>query len=244
VISVDPGKLELDWAGNAPRGWGADVCVALLTDTNGSSWDATAGAFAETLEGGFAGELAVVASSMKLGAVGERTAAAGVRFRPLEAPPGARLADRARTAIEATDARIHVFVSAPAIPLPDWLPSMVALFSPSRNAGVVAARNLADDGSLQAAGGLLGPDGSPRRRGEGDPNPDRPEYCFVRAVDFCSPPVLATTRGVFERLGGFDERGGVRADAMVDFSLRAGQAGTRVYYQPQARVVTMREGVR
>ena len=121
---------------------------------------------------------------------------------------------------------------------------MVALFSPDRDAGVVAPRTSPATGSLEAAGGLLGPDGSPRRRGDGDPNPDRPEYCFVRPVDFCSPPVLATRREVFERLAGFDERGGAPADAIVDFSLRAGQAGTRVYYQPQARVVTIGDGVR
>jgi GT2 family glycosyltransferase len=63
-------------------------------------------------------------------------------------------------------------------------------------------------------------------------------------VDFCSPPLLATRRDLFERLGGFDERRAATADAVVDFSLRAGQSGAPVYYQPEARVVAMGNGLR
>ena len=130
-----------------------------------------------------------------------------------------------------------VFVTAPAVPLPDWLPSILALFSRDERAGVVGTRVLSPIGSLEEAGGILAADGSPRRRGEGDHNPDRPEYGFVKRVDFCSRPLLATTRDVFERLKGFN--GGVvaPADALVEFSLRVGQAARPVYYQPDARVV-------
>jgi GT2 family glycosyltransferase len=51
--------------------------------------------------------------------------------------------------------------------------------------------------------------------------------------------MLATTRDLFERLGGFPEESGAPADALVDFSLRAGRTGAPVHYQPQARVVTI-----
>ena len=130
-----------------------------------------------------------------------------------------------------------VFVTAPAVPLPDWLPSMLALFSRDERAGVVGTRVLSPIGSLEEAGGILAADGSPRRRGEGDHNPDRPQYRFVKRVDFCSRPLLATRRELFERLKGFD--GGIvaPADALVDFSLRAGRAAASVYYQPHARIV-------
>jgi hypothetical protein len=247
VIGVDhgdPPRTRLEWVEDAPRGWGEDVSVVLFPEANGDAWSATAGAVAETLGDGFDGELTIVGDAVKLGAAIERAGAAGMRMRPLEAPPAASLANRARIALDATGGRIHVFITGPAVPLPDWLPAIAGLFSPSRDAGVVATRILASDGSLAAAGGLLAPDGSRRRRGEGDPDPDRPEYRFVRPVDFCAPPVLATRRDVFERLGGFGNRSLEPAEAIVDFSLRAGKGGAEVCYQPQARVVALGEAVR
>jgi GT2 family glycosyltransferase len=97
-------------------------------------------------------------------------------------------------------------------------------------------------GFLEEAGGIVTANGIRERRGAGDANPDRPEYCFVRRVDFCSPPLVATRRDLFDRLGGFEP--GPSADALVDYSLRAGEAGAPVYYQPEARVVAIGEGDR
>jgi GT2 family glycosyltransferase len=96
-------------------------------------------------------------------------------------------------------------------------------------------------GTLKEAGGIVAPGGSHERLGEGDADPDRPRYRVVRRVDFCSPPLLATRRDLFERLGGFGEGRVAPADALVDFSLRAGRSGVPVHYQPQARVVALGE---
>jgi O-antigen biosynthesis protein len=168
----------------------------------------------------------------------ERGAAADLRTRSIEVAPGTGIGERARAAIEGSDRSVHALVTEPAVPLPDWLPSVVPLVSDERDAGVVGARILSDDGALEEAGGILD-DGRRRRRGEGDSDPDRPEYRFVQRVDFCSPPLLATRRDVFERLGGFDAGHRATADAVIDFSLRAGRSGVPVYYQPRARVVAM-----
>jgi GT2 family glycosyltransferase len=134
-----------------------------------------------------------------------------------------------------------VLVAGPAAPLPGWLPSMLSLFRCGRDAGVVGARIISAQGALREAGGVLSAAGARRRLGEGDPDPDRPEYGFVRRVDFCSPPLVAARRELFERRARRDEREVARAQAVVDVSLRAGQAGLPVYYQPQARVVTIGE---
>ncbi len=104
---------------------------------------------------------------------------------------------------------------------------------------MVGTRILSGEGVLKEAGGILAADGSPRHRGEGDHDPDRPQYRFLRTVDFCSPPLFATSRELFERLEGFDER--AQPGGPVDFSLRAGRSGANVYYQPEARVVTIGE---
>jgi hypothetical protein len=243
VIKVDPKSSErgeLEWLARVPSGWGEDVSVTLLPDADASPWDATLGAFAETLEEGFAGELSVVGDPAKLRPASEPDA--GVRVRPIEVAAGASLAQRARAATDATHRRVHVFVTAPAVPLPGWLPSILALLSQDGDAAVVGTRTLSWDGTLEEAGGILTAGGRRRRRGEGDHDPDRPEYRFVRRVDFCSPPLLATRRDLFERLAGFDKRRLAPADALVDFSLRARQSGAPVYYQPEARVVTIGNG--
>jgi hypothetical protein len=242
VIKVDPNSRErgeLEWLAGGASGWGEDVSVTLIPDANAAPWDATLTAFAETLNDGFAGELSVIGDPAKLGPASERAAAAGVRMRPIEISAGASLAQRAQAATKAGDQRVHVFVTAPAVPLPEWLPSILALFSPDRDAGVVGPRILSRYGALEEAGGILAAGGSRERRGEGDQDPDRPEYGFVQRVDFCSPPLLAIRRDLFERLGGFDEGRVAPAEALVEFSLRAGQSGARVYYQPRARVVTI-----
>jgi hypothetical protein len=219
VIRVDPDSTDaaqVEWLPGTPQGWGEDVRVTLLADSEDSAWQASRSAFAETLGDGFAGELSMVG-----------------------AEAGTSLAERARAAAAAGDHRIQAFVTAPAIALEGWLPPMLSLFSRNEDAGVIGARTVSGDGTLRAAGGVLASGGAPEWRGEGDPDPDSPEYCFVRRVDFCSPPLLVTTRDLFERLAGFDERRATPAEAMLDFSLRAGRTGAHVYYQPHARVVAL-----
>jgi hypothetical protein len=244
VLRVDserPQRAEVEWRADDPRlGWGNDACVTLIAEDT-SSWSTTLTAFAETLTDGYAGELGVVADSQELITVSRKAAEDGVSVRLIEAPASATLAERALAAAEATDRRTHVFVTRPAVPLPNWLPSILALFANDRDAGVVGTRILSFSGALEEAGGILGPDGSRQARGAGDENPDRPEYRFVRRVDFCSPPMLATRRDIFDRLDGFDENRLTAADALIDFSMRAGQLGAAVYYQPRASIVRIGE---
>jgi hypothetical protein len=245
VIRVDAGseRAELEWLAGGGGGWGEDVNVALIPAAGGWPWDAILGSFAEMLNDGFGGEFSATGDPAALGPASERATAAGVPIRPVEAPAGTSLARRARAAAESSDRRLQIFLTAPAIPLPSWLPSILALHAPERGTGVVGARIVSRLGFLEEAGGILAANGMRKRRGAGDANPDRPEYCFVQRVDFCSPPLLATSRDLFDRLGGF-EQGPVAPDqALIDFSLRAGKAGAPVYYQPEARVVAIGNGI-
>jgi hypothetical protein len=245
VIRVDsdsPERTELEWLAGGHSGWGEDVGVTMIPDADDPRFEPTLAAFSEALNGGFAGDFTAVGDQATLGAAGERAAAAGVPLRQVEAPSGASVARRARAAVESSDRRLQIFLTAPVVLLPGWLPSTLALLE--RDAGVVGARIVSRLGILEEAGGILAADGTRKRRGEGDANPDRPEYCFVRRVDFCSPPLVATKRDLFDRLGGFDHGPLAPADALVDFSLRAGQAGAPVYYQPEARVVAIGNGDR
>ena len=239
LVPTSRGGILVDWQPGASSGWGENASVVLLPGSDEHAWVATASAIAETLDDGFSGQLGVVGSAATLGGAREAAAAAGVQARLIEVSADANFAQRGHAAAGSSAHPILVFVAAPAAPLPNWLPSMLALFSRYELAGVVGTRILSPSGHLREAGGILAADGSPQRRGEGDQDPDRPEYHFVKRVDFCSRPLLATHRDVFARLKGFDDSVIARADALADFSLRAGRAAVPVYYQPEARVVSI-----
>src|SRR5207248_7588863 len=116
--------------------------VVLIPDSADRTWEATITAFAETLEDGFAGELCLIGAPAALARASEVRAAAGARVRLIEG--GGSIAQRARAAAKASGHRMLVFVTAPAVPLPDWLPSLLALFSRDERAGVFPTRRTSE----------------------------------------------------------------------------------------------------
>ena len=173
VIRVDsdsPERTELEWRGRGDSGWGEDVSMTMLPGTGDWPWDATLAAFAEALNDGFAGEFSVAGDSSTLGPATERAAAAGVRLREVEAPTGTSLTRLAHAAAKGSDRRLQVFLTAPAVPLPGWLPSMLGLLGTEPDAGVIGARIVSRFGFLEEAGGILA-GGKRERRGEGDAEP-------------------------------------------------------------------------
>jgi GT2 family glycosyltransferase len=122
-----------------------------------------------------------------------------------------------------------------------WLDRMVELMCRVPDCGLVGSKLLFADGSLQEAGGVIWSDGTGWNFGRND-DPDRPEYNYVREVDYCSGASILLRRALFERLGGFDTRYAPAyfEDSDLAFSVRA--AGLRVLYQPTSVVVHV-EGV-
>ena len=126
-------------------------------------------------------------------------------------------------------------------PAPDAIAAMLALFRARPDTGAVGARLLFPDGCLQEAGGIIWRDGSGWNYGRGD-DPDKPEYNYVREVDYCSAAALMLPRALFARLGGFDPRYAPAYYEDTDLAFRLRDAGHPVLYQPRARVVHV-EGV-
>jgi GT2 family glycosyltransferase/glycosyltransferase involved in cell wall biosynthesis len=124
---------------------------------------------------------------------------------------------------------------------PRFLEELLGTFEIKADAGLVGAKLLYPDGRLQEAGGIIWNDASGWNFGHSD-DPEKPEYCYLRKVDYCSGACIMVPRHLFNRLGGFDTRYRPAYYEDADLSFQIRKAGYGVYYQPLARV-THFEGI-
>jgi O-antigen biosynthesis protein len=117
-----------------------------------------------------------------------------------------------------------------------WLDSMLALLRARPDAGAVGSMLLYPDGRLQEAGGIIWCDGSGWNYGRGD-DPEKPDYGYVREVDYCSAASLMVPRAVWEELGGFDDSFTPAYCEDSDFAFRLRASGRKMFYQPRSRVL-------
>ncbi len=120
--------------------------------------------------------------------------------------------------------------------LDGWLEPMLALLREQPDTGAVGAKLLYPDGRLQEAGGIIWRDGTGWNFGRNE-DPGKPEYNYVREVDYCSGAALLVPAEVFQRLGGFDERYAPAYFEDTDLCFRLRQIGLKTLYQPAAQII-------
>ena len=161
-------------------------------------------------------------------------AVSGVRFVRNEANLG--FIGSCNRGAELAQGEFLIFLNNDALVGPGWFDALLDTFAQRADAGLVGAKLVYPDGRLQEAGGRVARDGGALNVGRGD-DADRPEYNYLRAVDYCSGACLAITADLFRTLGGFDTRyaPAYYEDTDLAFAVRA--AGRKVYYQPLATIV-------
>lgn len=134
-----------------------------------------------------------------------------------------------------------VFLNNDTLVQPNWLYYMVALFERYNNVGVVVSKLVYPNGKLQEAGSIIWKDGSTSGYGKGD-DPDKPEYLYVREVDYGSGACLMIKKNLFEQIGGFDETFAPAYYEDVDLCLKTWSRGYKVLYQPKSVIIHYEHG--
>jgi GT2 family glycosyltransferase/glycosyltransferase involved in cell wall biosynthesis len=119
---------------------------------------------------------------------------------------------------------------------PRSIDAMVDLLEARPEAGMVGSKLIFPDGRLQEAGCILWTDASGWNYGRND-DPSRPEYNYVRDVDYCSGASIMVRRELFKSLGGFDEKFAPAFYEDTDLAFRIRQEGMRVVYQPRSVII-------
>ena len=122
-----------------------------------------------------------------------------------------------------------------------WLSSLVKLIESDSSIGMVGSKLVFPDGRLQEAGGIIWSDGSGWNYGRLD-DPDKPEYNYVKDVDYISGAAILLSNDLWKRIGGFDDRFAPAYCEDSDLAFAVRKAGYRVVYQPLSKVIHF-EGV-
>jgi len=137
--------------------------------------------------------------------------------------------------------RFLVFLNNDTMVTNGWLDALLETFDRFPQVGLAGGKLVYPDGRLQEAGGVIWDDASGMNFGKWD-DPERPEYNYVREVDYCSAACIAVPRDLFDSIGGFDTRYSPAYYEDTDLAMEVRKRGFRSLYQPFCTIVHF-EGV-
>jgi len=118
----------------------------------------------------------------------------------------------------------------------NWLSSLVDLIEKDKNTGMVGSKLVYSNGKLQEAGGIIWNDASGWNYGRLDDS-EKPEYNYVKEVDYISGASIMIKRSLWEEIGGFDGRYAPAYFEDSDLAFEVRRHGYKVMYQPKSVVV-------
>ena len=117
-----------------------------------------------------------------------------------------------------------------------WLDELIDTFDREPRAGLVGARLIYPDGTLQESGGIVFSNGSGWNYGRGK-DAENPVYHFLREVDYCSGACIALRTEYFHEIGALDERYAPAYYEDTDLAFRVRESGMKVFIQPLSAVI-------
>ncbi len=129
-----------------------------------------------------------------------------------------------------------VFLNNDTSVLKDWLESLIGAITRDERIGLVGSKLVFPDGKLQEAGSIIWSDGSASNYGRLD-DPGKPEYNYVKEVDYVTGASMMIRRSLWEEIGGFDENFAPAYYEDPDLAFEVRKRNYKVVYQPKSVVV-------